>query len=432
MAKKKSSSGNTAAKAGAGASLIGALTWLTGDLSWENALDWGKSLGLAIGLALVIRWTLGEPYRIPSGSMLPTFKVGDRIFVNKFVYGWRWPLNDFRIPFTKIRLDYASKRIWKGRDPERFDIVVFKAVEKDTFQDVLVKRVVGLPGERVHIYDGKVHIDGKPLELPASMPKVEYTQFAEYGVRPGDRFRLVPEGHYFLLGDNSSSSRDGRYWGFVPNEHLLGRVSCIWWPVSRWRDFTGFSRTWWWRSLVGLLGLLFFARLFLGRSWRIQSSDADAAVQEGDHVYVGRWPFGLTVPFTTQRIVRGRNPRRGELAAYRAPGAEDKMVLLGRVAALPGEQVRLDEGALLVDDEPVQDPPSLAGRTFPDKGAPGPYGRGKRKQQTLVPPGHFFILSDNPQDTPDSRSLGWVPYDNLVGIVTTVWWPPKRWRRVRP
>ncbi|MBN2310271.1 MAG: signal peptidase I [Candidatus Hydrogenedentes bacterium] len=419
-AQQRSTRGANVAKAGAGALILGLLTWLTGGFTRENGIEWLKSIAVALGIALVFRWSLTEPFKIPSESMVPTLKVGDRIFVNKFVYGLRFP--------------FMNRRIWHNDGPQRWDIVVFKSVEDHPEHKTLVKRVVGLPGERIHIANGKVHVNGEALELPDGMPRIEYTTSGRYGVATDDRFAVVPEGCYLLLGDNSARSRDGRTWGWMPNEHIVGRVSCIGWPISRWRDFTGFSDTWWWRTLVLVLGVLLFVRLFLGRSWRVPEAGVSDSLAKGDHVYVNRWCFGVPIPFTRSRFYRGRGARRGELVAYYAPDESESagQVFVGRVAGLPEEHVQFKSDRLCINGAPVAEPASLAGRTFSEANPGGPYARSKGKRHSQVPGGHYFILSDSPEHGEDSRTLGWIPHRDLIGVVSAVWWPPRRWRRLRP
>ena len=79
-----------------------------------------------------------------------------------------------------------------------------------------------------------------------------YSQDGIYGVSERDEFAVVPPGHYLVMGDNSFSSRDGRFFGWLPNDNIYGRAVCIWWPIGRWRDFTGFSKTWWGKSILYL------------------------------------------------------------------------------------------------------------------------------------------------------------------------------------
>ncbi len=231
--------------AGLGLCVAGVFFWLTAGMTGRQVVEWVKGAGLALACALVIRWAIAEPYRIPSSSMEttlhgdPRFGRGDRVFVNKWIYG--------------IRVPFMNRRLFYGKAPERWDIVVFKSVEPDAIHKTLVKRIVGMPGERVLIRQGKIYVNGSPLPLPDSLPPDTYYTSppdARYGVLEDDQYSLIPPGHYLVLGDNSAHSRDGRYFGWLPNEHIVGRVACIWWPPTRWRDFTGFSRSWWWRGGV--------------------------------------------------------------------------------------------------------------------------------------------------------------------------------------
>lgn len=412
----------------------GLLGWLFGGMGFE----WFKSLVIAIGLALMIRWIVAEPFRIPSGSMEPTLHGdpamfhGDRVFVNKFVYGIRFPLNGIRIPFLNKRLQYADKRIWRNQEPKRWDIIVFKAVEPDAEHTTLVKRIVGLPGERIHIAGGKVYVNDKPLELPPGMPPVEYTAPYRqcYGVAMDDEHALVPPDCYLFLGDNSAHSRDGRFFGWVPNERILGRVSCIWWPIPRWRDFTGFSGTWWWKLIVAVTSLLVVIRVFFGRSWPVRITRGQDKVGV-DHLFINRWAYGIPIPFTSFRARKGRTPNRGELVLYKVPrGTEDAPdMTLGYVAGLPGERILIEKGCLSVDGQPAES----SGPALLDAQDVGPYGRSKAKEHSVVPEDSLFILtaSGDPEDQGDGRTFGWVPHANLIGRAAVAWWPPRRWRRIR-
>ena len=402
----------------------------------QVALEWARSIVFAIALAMVFRWPILEPFKIPSGSMEPTFYSGDRIFVNKYQNGVRYPFNGFRIPFTRTNTWYAEGRLLPVSKPERFDIVVFKAAEKGVKKDILVKRIVGLPGERIHIAGGKVYVDGVAQELGEDMPDVAYTSNSSamrYGIRKEDEFALVPEGHYLVMGDNSGNSRDGRYFGWLPERNILGRVSSIWWPISRWRDLTGFSDTVWWNSLLGVLLTLTVVRMFFGRSIRIHESALASALAKGEHIYVNRLAFGLPLPFTRLRLTRGRAPTRGEIILYMPPDDSEYRgaILIGRVAALPNEHVFIDKGRLTVDNTPVADPASLAEASFASEERTGPYGRSKGKEYSKVPEGHYFLLVDEAGSGLDSRDLGWIPRKNFLGRVSTVWWPLTRIRRIR-
>jgi len=185
-------------------------------LQKSQVREWTESIIIALILALVIRAFIVQAFKIPSGSMIPTFKIGDRIFVNKFIYGARIPFSDLRLPAV--------------RQPRRGDIIVFISTE-DGKKD-FVKRLIAVEGETVEIKDGKIYVDGKLAEEPA-IRSVYYYNAGDYG-KEGQATK-VPRDSYFALGDNSASSRDSRYWGFVPKKNLLGKVIFIYWPLDRMR-----------------------------------------------------------------------------------------------------------------------------------------------------------------------------------------------------
>ena len=179
--------------------------------------EWTESIIIAVVLALLIRTFVVQAFKIPSGSMIPTFKVGDRIFVNKFIYGAGVPFTDLHLP--------------KLREPRRGDIVVFVSPE-DRKKD-FVKRLIAVGGETVEIKDGRIYIDGKVIQEPLSIKAVYYYNAGDFG---GEGVKIqVPKDFYFVLGDNSASSRDSRYWGFVSRKSLLGNAICIYWPLHRMR-----------------------------------------------------------------------------------------------------------------------------------------------------------------------------------------------------
>lgn len=409
---------------GIACAVLGAAVWTLSGVEWRQALEWGKSGAIALGLALAIRWAVAEPYRIPSQSMYPTlngderFGQGDRVFVNKWIYG--------------VRVPFMNQRLWHGAAPKRWDVVVFKTVEENALHDTLVKRIVGMPGERIQIRDGKVFADGKPLEIPPGMPPgTRYTSpntpwsDMRYGILSDDAHALVPPGHYLLLGDNSANSRDGRAFGWVPNEHLVGRVASVWWPPRHWRDFTGFSRTLWWRGGIVLLAAYTALRLIAGRSWVIFRQDGAR-----EHVVMSFLHLGLRIPLTPWWLLRWAAPRRGDLVLYHMHSARhaDGILVAGRVAALTGETVRIVEGALEINDAPLDGVPALEGRRFRDD-LPGAALGGKK---AAVPEGHLFLIADGPEgdDTLDSRVLGFVPARNVSAKAVAVWWPPRGARRL--
>jgi len=144
-----------------------------------------------------------EAYKIPSGTMMPTLMIGDRIFVNKTIY--------------------------KQSEPKRGDVAVFIAPDK--FDKNYIKRVVGLPGETIEIKDGKALINGVVITEPAVFRKNHYYNAGEYA-KAGQPVK-IPEDSYFVLGDNSSSSKDSRYFGFVPRKSFIGKAFKIYYPFDR-------------------------------------------------------------------------------------------------------------------------------------------------------------------------------------------------------
>ena len=163
--------------------------------------EYAESLLSAFILALIVLTFIGRAFKIPSSSMFPTLQRGDRIFVSRFAY--------------------------RTSAPERGDVAVF-IYPVDKKRD-FIKRIVGLPGETVEIRDGHVLIDGSPVSNPSPIVHNTYYSIGPYG---SDRIR-VPEGTYFVLGDNSGNSKDSRYWGFVPQENLKGKAFLIYWPLRR-------------------------------------------------------------------------------------------------------------------------------------------------------------------------------------------------------
>ena len=178
--------------------------------------EWTESIVIALILALFIRQFIVQAFKIPTGSMRMTLIEGDRILVNKFIYGAEIPLVGTRLPAVRL--------------PQRGDVVVFRYPE-DPKKD-FIKRLVALPGEAMEIRNGSIYINGV-------LNKDQLIQNRYYYNRPESDFGKegqvikVPEGSYYVLGDNSSSSRDSRYWGFVPKKNVLGQAMVVYWPPNR-------------------------------------------------------------------------------------------------------------------------------------------------------------------------------------------------------
>ncbi len=178
--------------------------------------EWVESIVIAFAIAIVIQTFIVQAFKIPSGSMIPTFKIGDRIFVNKFLYSARVPFVNWKLPILDIK------------EPRRGDIIVFVSPE-DPRKD-FVKRLIAFGGEKVEVKDGRILVNGMALEEPGCK-SVYYYNAGDYGQE--GKIIVVPANSYFVLGDNSSNSRDSRYWGFVPRKNLVGKAMLIYWPLNR-------------------------------------------------------------------------------------------------------------------------------------------------------------------------------------------------------
>ncbi len=177
--------------------------------------EYAESLVVAVLLALVVRTFFVQAFKIPTGSMRPTLLEGDRILVDKVTYGIKIPLTSWRLPDI--------------RPPRRGDLVVFRAVD-DPRRD-FIKRLAAVGGDTLEIRDLRLWINGRPLTEPSMFREMVYYNRGTFG-QEGHPTK-VPAGHYFFLGDNSASSRDSRYWGFLPESNVIGRAFVIYWPPRR-------------------------------------------------------------------------------------------------------------------------------------------------------------------------------------------------------
>jgi len=179
--------------------------------------EYGESIFIALALALIIRAFLVQAFSIPSGSMEPTLLVGDYLLVNKFAYGIRNPFsNNILIPWG---------------EPQRGDVVVF-IYPMDPTKDY-IKRVIGLPGDRIQIINKKLYINGRITQIPppSDDPSAPRAVYREPEITPTERDNfgpvVVPKDSYFVMGDNRDHSYDSRFWGFVPMKDLRGRAFII-------------------------------------------------------------------------------------------------------------------------------------------------------------------------------------------------------------
>ncbi len=224
-------------------------------------LDWTAGLFPVIAVVFILRSFLFEPFKIPSGSMIPTLLVGDLILVNKYHYG--------------LRLPVLNTKITAGTPPARGDVMVFHYPPKPSLD--YIKRVVGLPGDEVSYLNKRLTINGQPISKVSQPPfldedNLRYSkQFEEMlgththrllndddrpAFVPGaDDFAFkqnchysaegvvckVPPGHYFMMGDNRDNSLDSRYWGFVPDGNIVGKAFFVWMNFSNWKRIGSFD-----------------------------------------------------------------------------------------------------------------------------------------------------------------------------------------------
>lgn len=202
----------------------------TGKKPWYR--EYGEALLFALILALLIRTFLFQAFKIPSGSMEDTLLIGDHLLVNKFIYGTQLPFMDGR--FLTLR------------HPERGDIIVFEFpqdADKSYFQRRdFIKRVVGMPGDRIEVSNKQVMVNGEPYRLSQELHK-------ELDIIPGNLQPRdfmgpveVPAGHYFVMGDNRDRSFDSRFWGFVPEQKIKGLAFIKYWSWNREKTMPRWNR----------------------------------------------------------------------------------------------------------------------------------------------------------------------------------------------
>ena len=210
-------------------------------------VEYSKSFFPVLIIVLLLRSFVAEPFRIPSGSMMPTLLVGDFILVNKFAYG--------------LRLPVLHTEIVHGDRPKRGDVIVFRYPRNPDVD--YIKRVIGVPGDHVAYIDKQLFINGKPVPQKPIGP---YGQIDPRQARPGEwmleedlpevkhnilinRLRpsfdaeyVIPEGSYFVMGDNRDNSNDSRFWGVVPERNLVGKAMLIWFNWDFGRGYMDLSR----------------------------------------------------------------------------------------------------------------------------------------------------------------------------------------------
>lgn len=220
------------------------LVWKTADQDNRTVPDgvavlveYSQSFFPVLILVLVIRSFVFEPFRIPSGSMKPTLVVGDFIFVKKFSYG--------------LRLPVTETKIFETGNPQRGDVVVFRLPSDPSIN--YIKRVIGLPGDEVMYQRQRLTINGELVDIEVTGDlferapvysedldgRVHDTLIHDPGYSKMDGLYVVPEGHYFMMGDNRDNSQDSRYIGAIPEEYLVGEAVRVW---MHWGDMSIWDR----------------------------------------------------------------------------------------------------------------------------------------------------------------------------------------------
>ena len=210
-------------------------------------VEYARSFFPVVFIVLILRSFLAEPFRIPSASMMPTLLIGDFILVNKYTYG--------------IRLPVFNNKIIEMNKPERGDIVVFR-YPKDPTVDY-IKRVIGLPGDKITYDNKKLYVNDKPIDyqslgfyqgvgqgsdmtgseqLLENLTGIKHNILVRHDADSAEGTYIVPENHYFVMGDNRDNSNDSRYWGTVPEDNLVGKAFFIWMSWDLENHGVGFDR----------------------------------------------------------------------------------------------------------------------------------------------------------------------------------------------
>lgn len=209
------------------------------------AVEYARSFFPVLFVILLFRSFIAEPFKIPSGSMMPTLLVGDFILVNKFAYG--------------LRLPVLNKKVLDVGEPKRGDVFVFRYPENP--KEDYIKRVIGLPGDEITYRNKVLYVNGQEIaetplgpyvgpgesgrSMAGAQVKLEKLGDVEHRIMEFPQAFIghegtwkVPPGHYFAMGDNRDNSQDSRFWGFVPEQNLVGRAFVIWMNFDNGIDFS--------------------------------------------------------------------------------------------------------------------------------------------------------------------------------------------------
>ncbi len=206
--------------------------------------EYAEAIIIAMLLAFAIRVFVVQAFKIPSGSMIPTLQIGDHILVSKISYGIQWPTDcELKMSFPPATC-YTSKTLVPFSEPEQGDVIVFRYPE-DEDKD-FIKRVIGLPGDTVEIRKKTVYVNGQVLDDKEFTQRID-PGIIEGAINPRDTFGpiTVPEGSYFVMGDNRDQSLDSRFWGYVSREKIRGKAFRVYWswrPQGSWSERVRWER----------------------------------------------------------------------------------------------------------------------------------------------------------------------------------------------
>jgi signal peptidase I len=206
--------------------------------------EYAEAIIVAMLLAFAIRVFVVQAFKIPSGSMIPTLLIGDHILVSKLSYGLQWP-RDCKLQWAFPPVNcYASQTVVAFGKPLRGDIIVFRFPEDE--EKDFIKRIVGLPGDIVQVRNKVVFVNNEPLDDKAFTQRVD-PGIIDGTINPRDNFGpvTVPQGAYFVMGDNRDQSLDSRFWGFVREEKIRGKAFRVYWSWNgqgNWMEWVRWER----------------------------------------------------------------------------------------------------------------------------------------------------------------------------------------------
>ncbi len=216
------------------------------DLAGQKSIvrEYAEAIIVAIVLAFAIRVFVVQAFKIPSGSMIPTLLIGDHILVSKLSYGFQWPADcklQWNVPPVNC---YTSTTVIEFGKPQRGDVIVFRFPEDE--EKDFIKRIVGTPGDTVQLRNKVVFVNGQPLDDKAFTRRID-PGIIESTINSRDNFGpvTVPEGSYFVMGDNRDQSLDSRFWGYVREEKIRGKAFRIYWSWSgqgNWMEWVRWER----------------------------------------------------------------------------------------------------------------------------------------------------------------------------------------------